>query len=140
MAWASRPSVLASGTFPSRIRVNSRYRRFVRTSRSRLEAPGADVLEQQQPQDDLGRKAQAAARAALRPALPQGRIDGRHQVVVVEDPVDRPHPVVPELVDGLTEKSLGKTALTPADLNHARSSGRRPVAAPASTVAGSVRR
>src|SRR6266581_3148388 len=76
-----RPMVLASGAFALPTRVNSRYTRLARTSRSSTAVtPVADVLEDQQAQDYFGRSSQPAAVAASGVPLGQRFVYRRHDL------------------------------------------------------------
>ena len=78
------------------------------------------MLQQQQPQHYVGREAGSAPRSTLGPARDQCLIHRRHQVVIVEDLVDRPHPVVPKLVHLFREEPVGEVALGLPPLTHVR--------------------
>src|SRR5438094_5221244 len=110
--------VFASGTSPASIRVNMRYTKFARTSRSIT--PVEQMLEDQHPNDDLRRRARPAAAPTLRPPRLERLRDDLNHRVVLEKRVDFPQPVGPQLVP-VRQEDLEQIALALSALNHARS-------------------
>jgi hypothetical protein len=74
-------------------------------------APVAHVLEQEQPQDDLGGRSQPSARAAVRCAPREGFVDDLHQLPIGEQSIDLTHPVLPQRADFLLDQALGEGQL-----------------------------
>ena len=81
-------------------------------------APVADVLEDQQAENHLGRRAAAAATAALRMTLRQGLIDRRHQLFVRQHRIGMRHPRFAQIIDFRRDQAVAEAQLRAPHLNH----------------------
>jgi hypothetical protein len=75
-----------------------------------LIAPVADVLEQEQAQHDFSGRAPPALGSALGAALGQGFVHAGKQLLIVEQLVGGPDPVVPQVADFLGDERSAKLA------------------------------
>src|SRR3954454_11876550 len=98
-AWAMRASTVASGTLPSPMRVNSRYARFIHFAFQGLETPVAYVLQQQEPQRDLGRCLRASSRRTLFMTLALSCPNQIDEFIVLQQLVGFHHPRLPQCTD-----------------------------------------
>src|SRR2546425_4416821 len=113
--------VFASGTSPASMRVNIRYTKLARTSRSRSSYVQSNrVLQNQHPDDDLRRRARTAAPSTLRPTSFEALRDDLNHGFVLEQDVDFSQPVGPQFVP-IGQQHFEQTALALSSLNHARS-------------------
>ena len=85
-------------------------------------APVAHVLENQQAQHDLGRRAEPTPAAALGMAFGQGFVDGCDDLLVTEHLIAVSHPVFLQIFDLGRDQAVAKTELRSPHLNHAASS------------------
>jgi hypothetical protein len=76
------------------------------------------MLQQQHPQDHLGRSTGATMCATAWPAFFQSLIDGDQQGFVLQQHIGLPHPVLPQLLHGLLVEALAEAALLLAEINH----------------------
>ncbi len=83
-------------------------------------APIEEMLQDQHPQHDVGRCPGAPAAPTLRPARLERLDDRVNHGLVLEQRVDPPQPVGPQLVP-VGQEHFEQTALALATLNHARS-------------------
>ena len=80
--------------------------------------PVADVLEDQQAQDNFGRSPEPAAAAALAMPLRQVFVYCRHDLLVRQNLVGVRHPVFPQIAHFLGDQSVAEAQLCPPHLNH----------------------
>src|SRR5207244_4722326 len=80
------------------------------------------VLEQQQPQDYLGRCPWPPARAALGPAPCECLVDNLHQLGIGEQRIDLAHPPFPQGTYFLLDQALGEGQLRSRGLDQLKSS------------------
>ena len=84
-----------------------------------LRAPtGADMLEHQETQHDLSRRAEPTAAAALRPPLGERLVNRSHNLLVGKYLVGMAHPVFAKITDFLGNKPIAEAQLCPPHLNH----------------------
>ena len=95
-------------------------------------APVAHVLEHQQPQHHVGRRAAAPAGAAVRPAPRQRFVDQLDEPLVGQQLVDVPHPAFPQRGDIFGDRAATRWQGAAAALDHrevlARALARRALA------------
>ena len=85
-----------------------------------LVAPVAHVLENEQAQHHLGRRAQPTATAALRMSPPQRFVNRRDDGFIVEQPIGVVHPSLAQVLHFVGDQSVAEAALGPPHLNHRR--------------------
>src|SRR5262249_9388618 len=82
-------------------------------------APVPDMLEDQQPQYHVSRRAPTATTAALRMSFGQSLVHGRNHGLVRQHRIGMLHPVSAEIAHSLSNKSATEAELRPPHLNHA---------------------
>ena len=85
-----------------------------------LVAPVAHVLENEQAQHHIGRRAQPTATAALRMSPPQRFVNRRDDGFIVEQPIGVVHPALAQVLHFVGDQSVAEAALGPPPLNHRR--------------------
>src|SRR3954454_22073000 len=81
-------------------------------------APLANMLEQQQPEDNLGGSPSATARLALFAELALSGLHDHQQTVVIECLIGMPHPWFPEICNMFGDEAVSKAELHTASRNH----------------------
>jgi hypothetical protein len=85
-----------------------------------LVAPIPDVLENQQPQHHVGRRAPTPAAAALRMPFRQCLVHGRNDRFIRQDRIGVLHPVFAKIAHFVRDQPVAKAELGPPHLNHGR--------------------
>jgi hypothetical protein len=83
-------------------------------------APVAHVLENQQAQNHIGRRAQPTASAAFGMSPPQRFVNRRDDRLIVEQPIGVVHPSLAQIRHFVGDQSVAEAALRPPPLNHWR--------------------
>src|SRR5271169_534757 len=86
-------------------------------------APVANVLEQEQSQNDFSGRAPPAPGSTLGASFGQGFVHSGQQLIIVQNLVRGTHPVFPQIGDFLVNESFGEAELGAAGLNHGVRSG-----------------
>ena len=94
-----------------------------------LIAPVAHMLENQQAQNHIRRRAQPTAAAALGMSPPQRFVNRRDDGFIIEPPIGMVHPPLAQVLCFVGDQSVAEAALTPAATQSRRfpavSSGRK---------------
>jgi len=91
-----------------------------------LIAPVANVLQNQQPQHHLGRRADPTTTAALGTPLGQRFVHRYGDVLVLQDLIDILHPDFPQILYLCGDQTIAEVPLRPSHLNHDASSSALP--------------
>jgi hypothetical protein len=81
-------------------------------------APVAHMLENEQAQDHVGRRAQAAAAAAVRMSPSQRSVDQTDDGLIVEQPIGVVHPALAQVLHFVGDQPVAEAALRPPYLDH----------------------